>query len=100
MILTPSMKAGVCSVAFCDLAPLPAFALPPAEPGFVSGRSSQRLRNSTSLPLKAARDQMPDRRGAGFDSLALGPGFDGLFDLLRQPNGKNVRGLLFDPRAT
>ena len=32
MILTPSMKAGVCLAAFCDLARLPVFALPPAEP--------------------------------------------------------------------
>jgi hypothetical protein len=52
-----------------------------------------------SLPLKASLDQAPDRRGPGFDSLALGPGLDGLFDLLRQPDGKNVRGLLPDPRA-
>src|SRR6202795_783341 len=49
MILTPSMKAGVCLAAFCDLARLPFFALPPAESlRILMGPDASHTQNSTA----------------------------------------------------
>jgi hypothetical protein len=59
MILTPSMKAGVCLAAFCDLARLPVFALPPAESlRILMGPDASHTQNSiAAVSAEAARQR-------------------------------------------